>query len=240
MDRDYFAGLDLAQAGEFTALAVLERSTPPRRHGGGEPPAYALRHLRRFPIGTLYAEVAHALAGVVREGALGSAPVLADLTGVGRGVLELLRKVLPSGWLVPVLVTAGHAVGADAQGSYLVPRKELVTCLQLLLQQRRLRVAPALPEADLLVRELTTFRAKVTPAGAREEELSWREGAHDDLVLAVALACWWAERHPPWGLGDIGPGLGESRVPEELRHAFPSLSREEFRRAFPGLSDAYR
>jgi hypothetical protein len=26
--------------------------------------------------------------------------------------------------------------------------------------------------------------------------VAWREGSHDDLVLAVALACWYAERVP--------------------------------------------
>jgi hypothetical protein len=26
---------------------------------------------------------------------------------------------------------------------------------------------------------------------------AWREGAHDDLVLACAVACWYAEHEPP-------------------------------------------
>ena len=36
-------------------------------------------------------------------------------------------------------------------------------------------------------------------AAANETFGVWREGQHDDLVLAVALACWWAERCPPLG-----------------------------------------
>jgi hypothetical protein len=39
---------------------------------------------------------------------------------------------------------------------------------------------------------LTTFRVKITPA-ADEVFGAWREGAHDDLVLAVAIAVWQAE-----------------------------------------------
>jgi hypothetical protein len=27
---------------------------------------------------------------------------------------------------------------------------------------------------------------------------SWRERDHDDLVFAVALACWWADRDHRW------------------------------------------
>ena len=43
------------------------------------------------------------------------------------------------------------------------------------------------------MRELTTFQVKITPA-ANEVFGAWRQGAHDDLVLAVAIAIWQAER----------------------------------------------
>jgi len=79
-----------------------------------------------------------------------------------------------------------------------VPKKELVTCLQVVMQSRRLRIARGLHEAALLVRELQQFQVKITTA-ANETFGVWREGQHDDLVLAVALACWWAERCPPLG-----------------------------------------
>ena len=62
--------------------------------------------------------------------------------------------------------------------------------------QRRLQVAPELAEADTLVRELTTFEVRVT-SSANETFGAWREGEHDDLVLAVAVAAWIAERQPP-------------------------------------------
>ena len=60
----------------------------------------------------------------------------------------------------------------------------------------RLRIAAALPEADTLVRELLAFQVKIT-AAAHDTYGAWREGTHDDLVLAVALACWHAESRPP-------------------------------------------
>ena len=46
-----------------------------------------------------------------------------------------------------------------------------------------------------LVHELTTFQTKDTLAG-NETFGAWREGAHDDLVLAVALAAWFGEHEP--------------------------------------------
>jgi hypothetical protein len=63
--------------------------------------------------------------------------------------------------------------------------------LQVLLTGRRLQVAHG-PEAPQLMRELGTFTVKVSET-ANESFESWRERDHDDLVLAVALAAWFAE-----------------------------------------------
>src|SRR5262249_54402372 len=98
-----------------------------------------------------------------------------------------------------VTLTTGHTLTTDDAGLYHVPITDLVTCLQLLLQERRLKVPRTLPDADNLVRELTSFRAQVV-LSAEQPSASWREGPQDDLVLAVALACRWAERHIPWTL----------------------------------------
>ena len=90
---------------------------------------------------------------------------------------------------------AGHAVTTGAAGLH-VPQKELVGTLQLLVQARWLHIARSLPQADLLVQELQSFRARLTVAQT-ETALDWRERPHDDLVLAVALAA----------------GLGEACLP---------------------------
>jgi hypothetical protein len=47
----------------------------------------------------------------------------------------------------------------------------------------------SLPEAVTLTRELESFQVKITES-AHDTYGAWREGAHDDLVLAVALALW--------------------------------------------------
>jgi hypothetical protein len=73
-----------------------------------------------------------------------------------------------------------------------VPKRDLVGVLQVLLQTRRLRIASQLPEATILERELLAFRAKTPTSGAEVAE-AWRERPHDDLVLAVAFACWLGE-----------------------------------------------
>ena len=70
-------------------------------------------------------------------------------------------------------------------------------------------VAAALPrkvtESETLVKELGNIRIKVSLAG-HDTYGAWREGEHDDLVLAAALACWRAfKKAPPpmWGRNPI-------------------------------------
>ena len=85
---------------------------------------------------------------------------------------------------------------------YNVPKRDLASTMQVLLQTGRLKVAAALPEAATLVQELLAFQVKITPQG-HDTYGTWREGAHDDLVLTVVLTCWDGEqearRQPgPW------------------------------------------
>lgn len=192
----YFVGLDLGQASEPTALAVLER---PWVHPGELPsrrrPTYALRHLRRFPPATPYPEVFEAVRDLLRAPPLPGSVLAVDQTGVGKAVVDLLRDGLQGRVtcsLCAVTLTAGHGVTAGEQAGLYVPKKELAGALQVLLQTRRLRIARALPDAALLLKELETFTLKVTVAHKESVE-AWREGPQDDLVLAAGLAAWMGE-----------------------------------------------
>jgi hypothetical protein len=201
--KSYVVGLDLGQTKDFTALAVLECRAAETTT---EKPEYALRHLRRFPLGMPYTQIVPAVATLIRSSPLAESPVVVDQTGVGRAVVDMMRQQI--GWVVPVTITGGHAVTVTEDRSFHLPKKELVSCLQVVMQSRRLRIARGLHEAAVLVRELQQFQVKIT-AAANETFGVWREGQHDDLVLAVALASWWADRNPPLGENPFGGG-GES------------------------------
>jgi hypothetical protein len=214
----YVTGLDLGQARDFTALAILERITPTpvtNASGDGEvyrvrqrwsgfetipvrPAAprsertYAVRHLQRFPLGTSYPAICDRVATLLAEPPLAGTTLVVDQTGVGRAVVDLIRRSGVAAMIRPITITAGHEVVPEGAGWH-VPKKELVSVLQVLLQSRRLRVARQLPMAAVLAKEFETFRVKVT-ASATETFESWRERDHDDLVLAVALAAWVGER----------------------------------------------
>jgi hypothetical protein len=184
----YLAGLDLGQANEYTALAILERTltTNPREK------FFAVRHLERFPLGTSYPEICDRVVDLFDEPPLCNGTLAVDQTGVGRAVTDMIRRDRPQAIIRPITIIAGHAVVPDEAGWH-VPKIELVSALQLLLQSRRLQVARGLPMAPVLVRELETFRVEIN-ARANEPFAPWRERDHDDLVLAVAVAAWVGDR----------------------------------------------
>jgi hypothetical protein len=184
----YLAGLDLGQPSEYTALAILQQTitTNPREK------LFAVRHLERFPLGTSYPEICDRVVDLFDEPPLSNGTLAVDQTGVGRAVVDIIRRARPQAIIRPMTIIAGHAVVPDEAGWH-VPKKELVSVMQVLLQSRRLQVARALPIAPVLVRELETFRAKIT-VSANETFESWRERDHDDLVLAVAMAAWVGDR----------------------------------------------
>lgn len=178
----FYAGLDLGQATQYTGFAILERADH----------SYAVRHLERWPVGTAYADI---VSGVVqRTRALGPKVALAvDATGVGRPVIRILHNggLRCRGHVLTI--TQNQAARPGPYGPC-VPKKDLVATLQVLLQTRRFTVSTGLPDAPLLAAELNTFSAKASMADT--DLMDWRERPHDDLVLAVAIAAWLGENLP--------------------------------------------
>ena len=201
--HQYAVGLDLGPPGTFTALATVDRIDDRRE----AEPAFAVRHLQRFPPGTPYVLIAAKVNELLAAEELAWAHLVVDITAVGAGVLELFDQLRQD--VVPVVVTAGHAAEWGANHAWNVPKKVLVTGLQMLLQGRLLAIPKSLPDAELLARELGNFRAKVSLA-TDPMQAEWREGQDDDLVLAVALAGWEAARM------DAGPVLPPMAV--AMRH----------------------
>ncbi len=190
---EYFLGVSLGQMHEFTALAILEATWHREPAGSDNVVArYAIRHLERFALGTPYPDLVDRLKTICHDKTLAWSDLVIDRTGVGKPVVKLFKESDIRAEMHSVVVTTGHESTFDS-GTWMVPKLELVGTLQVLLQSRRLKLATTLPEAGTLVQELTTFRAKPAPA-SNDPYLDWREGPQDDLVLAVAIAAWRAER----------------------------------------------
>jgi hypothetical protein len=155
-------------------------------------PVYEVRYLGRLPLGTPYPEVAGHVKRLLNTPPLQDNWELAvDATGVGAAVTAQLRA--EGLYFKSVLITAGGEETREGN-TYKVPKKYLIARPQVLLQEgnRRLKIAPSLPEAGTLVEELLNYRYKITGAG-NDTYGTWREGQHDDLLLALCLAVWAAE-----------------------------------------------
>lgn len=181
----YFIGLDLGQAQDPTALAVIER------RGDVKTGICHVPQLKRYPIGSSYNSIVDELAGKLKN-APPKARLIIDGTGVGRAVVDMIRgnPVLLSLDLLihPVTITAGNDETRDGY-YWKVPKRNLVGAVQVLLQSQRLKIAESLPDTPALVAELQNFKVKITDAG-NDTYGEWRAGKHDDLVLAVALGAW--------------------------------------------------
>jgi len=94
-----------------------------------------------------------------------------------------------------VVVTGGQRESRDGDWIH-VPKRDLMLAVQLALQEKRLQIAGKLEYGPALLKEMAEMRVKMTPSGS-EQYGAWREGAHDDMVFAVALACWGVEK--TWG-----------------------------------------
>jgi phage terminase large subunit-like protein len=178
----YFVGLDLGQAQDYTALSVLQVV-------GTE---YHIRHLQRFRLGTSYPDVVAETGKMMAT--LQDAVLVVDNTGVGRPVVDLFRQAQ----LRPVAITiTGGDTAVFEGGAWRVPKRDLVGALAVAFQSGTLKIAPDLPEAKTLIEELLNFKVKINLKTAHDSYEAWREGVHDDLVLSVAMALYYAARPRP-------------------------------------------
>jgi hypothetical protein len=120
----------------------------------------------------------------------GNVELAIDATGVGRPVADMF--VHAGIRFTGVVVTSGHEE-TNPGGSYRhVPKITLISHVQALLHEGKLKIRKDMPEAANLVRELQDFRVNYSATGFMS--FSAREGKHDDLVLALSIAIWCARR----------------------------------------------
>ncbi|MCJ0825958.1 hypothetical protein MQC88_08315 [Luteimonas sp. 50] len=191
--RAVAVGIDVGQAHDPTAIAIVSRITTDTTNPGlsflnPEPnPRYEVQHLERLRLGMPYpAQVDHVEALLCRPPLNRMGPrVLVDYTGVGRPVFDMFAGRHALRRAQGVVITGGRDTTRHGPG-WSVPKGELVSKLQALLHAGELRIAASLPDAPVLLRELQDFRVRFTESG--NATFNAREGAHDDLVLALALA----------------------------------------------------
>ncbi len=219
----FIVGVDLGKTQDYTAISIIEQQTvdvaKPKPHTERH---YQLRYLERPPLGTPYPEIVEQVIGLLDTPPLDrSVPLVVDKTGVGAAVVDMFTAagVRPRA----VTITGGDAANREDPYNLRVPKRDLASVLVALYQGHRLKTAKGLALAPTLLNELVNFKVKINIATGHDSYEAWRESIHDDLVLSVALACWYGESAPelPFAWLRNDPAwraqiLGESQEPKAV------------------------
>ncbi|HDI01343.1 MAG TPA: hypothetical protein ENF78_02820 [Candidatus Bathyarchaeota archaeon] len=160
-----YAGLDLGKLRDQSVLAVVEREPSGDR--------LILRLLMAFDIGTPYSLILDEVVGTCE--ALGIVRLAVDRSGPGEAIFEGLAARL-KGCLVE-----GFKFTAESKA-------KLLSNLKLLMEKGQL----LMPYDRALLAQLSLITQELSPTGRLL--LKHPPGGHDDMVMALALACWAASR----------------------------------------------
>ena len=215
LNMDHFVGVDLGKLTDPTALTVMTRSLsvnpstglPETTARGDYLYRWECRALKRYKLGTPYlAIVADVVRICNRHELQPGVRLVLDATGVGVAVSEMFTRALvdfPDVDCHTVSITAGEGFSAVtnlsrtnlvARGQWRVSKIQLIGAIREVLESRRFKVSKApttgkpIEGAEVLVRELTNFRERITESANLTYEA--RQGQHDDLVLATCLPIW--------------------------------------------------
>jgi len=202
-DTRHALGLDLGQVNDPSALTVVRELTPYRKKKERKRPMgpslkvtketgrsrFAVVWIERFELGTPYTEIVDRVTHVQSYPPDDHVHLVMDATGVGAPVVDMFKEkgAAPK----QITFTGGQRVQSDLD-RHSVPKKDLATTIQTLLQTGRLKIAEELPHAETLVREMKTFRVKIADSGhARFEHAS--ESDTDDILMSLACALWFMQ-----------------------------------------------
>lgn len=186
-----FFGLDIGRRQDPAAIAILERChdvTGVRRDPVTFEPGpglrFILRHVEAFPLGTHYFELVRRVRKLIAESgqfAHASKTLVVDASGVGAPIVEAFWAAHLGCSLIPITITATGHPHPDPHGGYLVPRRDLISNLRILMERGLLKIPRAIHAKEALIEELI--------------HLKDHQGSHhDDLAISVTLAAWQATR----------------------------------------------
>jgi len=192
-------GLDLGQSHDPAAAAVVDRVTsePLDFIGPANPnfkPRTVVRSLRQWPLGTDYMDIVEDVLSFPVD------VIVVDFGGVGRPVVDIMRRRATekrfTGKIKPVQLIGSNARATqkrEARGVHWnVPKIDVITSILLAQQDGSLWLPKDAKETAALFEQLRIFQMKVTKAA--NLQFGNAPGGHDDLIVALGLACWWCRR----------------------------------------------
>jgi hypothetical protein len=214
----YVLGGDIGQSQDPTALCVIEGcvgvidpGSDYDRHTGLskalQTPGKRFRvvHLERMPLQTSYPDIIRHVAALLARDPLQKnedrkqADLVIDQTGVGAPVGDMFVEAGMKP--VRITITGGLETTSTGPNRWNVPKHVLIANLDAMLAHDKWPLQFSNELRDSVVEEIANF-VKATGAAGRNT-YNAREGKHDDLIMATALAAWWISRPPPatagWG-----------------------------------------
>ncbi len=187
----HIVSLSLGTVAEPSALVVVQprtvRSEPEdESHVRNEENHFAVTWLERFPAGRPITAIAARTCELISDKRLANNyTLLLDITSTGDAPV----KVFEGRGIYPTAIDLTNTTSQEHTGPVKrVPLRDVIGAAQVVLQTARLKVASELDLAETLVTDLTAFDPKPV---ARNMDL--RGGRNADLVLALAVALWWAD-----------------------------------------------
>ena len=180
----FYIGLDLGQKVDPSAVVVVERIDHRRAF---QPTAFerlVVRYVERMPLGMPYPRVMERVRRIVEADPLqGNCALAVDATGVGAPVVDMLERAGLGCSVWAFTITGGERSSGES-----VAKRDLMAEVQVLLESGMLTIGQVAEQARL-VKELSDVRMTVG-AGGRTRLGADGYGEHDDLAIALALACW--------------------------------------------------
>jgi hypothetical protein len=216
--EQWVVGIDLGQRVDHTVLCALRHTRIPvinkwdtnERTGilrQRVEELFAVRGLHRLPLGMDWRDQADRIRQLMLGPPLnGQADLCLDDSNVGGPIGD---DLVAHGQLNPVRVTlSGTATEVVRKGyrKYTLPKILLVSNLDVRLSSCELQFDDDLSSAEVAKDEFANFQRRVTAASHFTFEA--RGSKHDDIVMAVGLALWWAIQKRKNNLGRPGTVIG--------------------------------
>ena len=194
MSKFYIISLDPAQLHDYSALAVLECSLDNNNNNIYR--LVSLNRKQRLPYTDIVAwskkvfENPKFQQGFQQD--ITSPPVfILDVCGVGRAIADMLTAAGVKS--IGIQLTGGETATRDGD-TWRVSKSFVVGKFLGAWDEGRVLMPSKASFLNLFRTELLAFRGEMSSQGRARFEAA--QGEHDDLIMAVAQAVWWAESRP--------------------------------------------
>jgi len=189
----YLIGLSIGQGPQPTGMAILERTKAQRE---GARARYVCCYLERIPPHTTYPVLVERLEKILARPPLSRSPLLVEAGTSVHTVVRYLRQNRLNARIHPFEVMASGKP-SKFDGVQKVSKGDLIETARQVIQDGRLAfdkmsARSTTPRPHIILQALSSYSFNRTAAA--NEAFASRDGEYDDLVLAVALACWFGER----------------------------------------------